>query len=333
MFFRTIPLHGKNPYYYSSLDAGFRAKRVEELILEGKSKNELSLEYMKKIQCDVKSLLAERLVKYILQVANNRNDLVKKWGIEGTIDVLKKWHYYLYSGVDHGSRKYDNQEKFESVAASIFSIWWREFVNIVLSDEVEYYNVPFPDADFPARQILIILHILEDSPSTITSYNPVYGDSDLFDDLRTPDIRETRDYDILKALKYAVDNGEKLFSSKDMDTWNWGKIHRLLMIDPFVADLRGLFSTDGGEYTVNLASTIAGFLNQPVFIQVAGPSMRMVVSMDKKGVNVELSLPGANGVYRKDNDLFNYWWECRYVKVKFTGDEKYGKIQFILEPY
>ena len=321
----------QQPYYYSTLDIGFRAKRVEELIMEGKEKNELDLNYMKKIQRDVKSLLAERTVKFIIQAAKNRPDLVSQWGLSAAIEKLKKWDFFLYSGIDHGSIKYDEKGKEDSVAASIFSIWWREFVTIVLGDEVEYYGVPFPDADFPARQALIILHILEDPPSTLTSYNPTYGDSDLFDDVRTPQ-RETRDYMILKALKLAIDDATNSFSTDRMESWNWGKIHRLIMINPFIPGSRGMYPTDGGEYTVNLASTTAGFLNQPVFIQVAGPSMRMVVEMDKNGVHAEASLPGANNAdYRSGPDLFNYWWEYRYFTLPLNKPkEKY--LKFILEP-
>ena len=201
----------------------------------------------------------------------------------------------------------------------------------MLGDEVEYYGVPFPDADFPARQVLIILHILEDPPSTITSYNPAYGDSDLFDDVRTPQ-RETRDYMILKALKLAIDDAKNSFSTDRMESWNWSKIHRLLMINPLIPGSRGMYPTDGGEYTVNLASTTAGFLNQPVFIQVAGPSMRMVVEMDKNNVHAEASLPGANNAdYRSDPDLFNYWWEYRYFTLPLNKPEdKY--LKFVLEP-
>ncbi len=315
----------EHPYYYSALDLGFRAKRVEDLILEGKKENKLDLEYMKMIQRDVKSLLAERCVKFILQAAENRPDLVSQWNLYKAIEHLRNWKSYnLYSGIDHGTLKYTDEQKKESISAAIFSIWWREMVTLTLGDEVEYYHVPFPDADLPARQTLIILHILEDPSETITSYDPAYGDSKLFDDVRTPE-RETRDYIILKALKLALEAGEKSFGTPQLNEWRWGNIHQLFMINPFIAASRGLYPTDGGEYTVNLASTIAGFLNQPIFVQVAGPSMRMVVSMDENGVHAEASLPGANnGDFRNGPDLFPYWWEYRYfpLELKKTGEQR-----------
>ena len=320
----------EKPYYYSALDIGFRAKRVEELIQEGKENNELNLDYMEKIQSDVKSLLAERTVKFIIKAAQNRPDLVKEWSLSDAIASLKNWDYFLYSGISHGSIKYNDRQKEDSIAASIFYIWWREFVNLVIGDEVKFYQVPMPDADFPARQVLIILHILEDPPSTITSYNPVYGDSDLFDDVTTPQVRETRDYMILKALKLALRDAQKSFSTSDISQWNWGRIHQLLMINPLLPLSRGLYPTDGGEYTVNLASTVSGFLNSPTFIQIAGPSMRMIVAMDEKGVKAEASLPGANNEnYRSGVDLFHYWWEYRYFELPLKKPEN-AYLKYIL---
>jgi penicillin amidase len=144
-----------------------------------------------------------------------------------------------------------------------------------------------------------LLHILEDvnrtEPGFVVHTLGENGQSTLWDDKNTPEV-ETRDEQLLEALRRGLEFLEDRFDSNDPDVWRWGKIHQVLFqhflgqAGIAVADL-GTFPAPGGRFTVNPANF---GLNSDSFRFTGGPSQRFVAVLDPNGIRAVNIIPGGN---------------------------------------
>lgn len=270
-------------YLHSSNADGFRARiitdRVEELMKAGK----ITKEQLVTLQANTTSLMAKRLMPFLLAARDAEPDLVTSLGISDALSRLSAWDFTNPSGVDADYRTDGGpsaEEISASIAAAIFNTFQPRFLKAAFGDEEAQYAATF--SELPAA-----LYLLENPTGSRTGLGA-------FDDLTTTGVVETPNQLILKALADAV----KFLSTTlgaDPKEWRWGAIHQEEVQDlfgEFGVSFRtlGPFPRGGSNSTVDVAGTGMATDNFHFF---AGPQMRFVAEVGKDGIVARSSLPGG----------------------------------------
>jgi penicillin amidase len=157
-------------------------------------------------------------------------------------------------------------------------------------------------------------------------------DSPWWDDLRTPDVRETRD-DILK--KSLADGAQLLIGELGANPadWQWGKLHtaifasRALGTSPlaFIFN-RGPYEVDGGTAAVNNTGTGDSFRraysNPPgkltaIFSERSVPSLRQIIDLGDLNASRFIHTTGQSGLPTQPHydDFIDKWRNIQYVPM------------------
>jgi penicillin amidase len=256
----------KYPYFITTYwEPPYRAQRIRELLA---MKDKFGLDDFKTIQSDQYSKHAQFLMSLILEVLPEFKQDTK-----------------LKSYFCHSLQTWDFNLDAESVSPAIFEIFLtRLFKNIFideLGDSLFYNFLELPNI-----------------PIRITDMLLTKGTSDWFDDIHTPDIKETMTDIILVSLEEAFEYFKTNFG-ETVQHWRWGNIHsltfehtlgkqkpldRLFNIGPFPL---------GGSYTsVNNASYMLG---KNDFRTIAGPSMRQLVDLSNRNNSLIVIPTGQSG--------------------------------------
>ena len=268
----------KDDYPYPiTLDAmpGYRAARIRELLL---SKEKWTAEGFRKLQTDVYSKQAERLLPALIEAVNQGNLSEKE---QQAYNFLKNW---------------DREADLDSVGASLFFATYREAWDLTLSD------------DF-SPSIMELLDLLGVAYGFFDRVWAELPEAQIFDRKDTPE-RESRT-DILRlAFSSAVRKlGKKLGS--DIREWRWGKLHILTVKHAFgdEAAAASLFNV-GGDPIPGARATVwaaeSGWGEDYTFPVLHGPVFRHVHDLGKKdegGIVVDVGqsgwpkTPGYNNGY------------------------------------
>ncbi len=233
-------------YYW---DNGDRAQRITNMIDDTLAANgKITAEDYAVMQFDSYSMLAEVYVPLLTSLSSDDPD------IQAAQALLKEWDY---------------QERRDSVATSIFELFFWNLSPAILGDELADVEENFPWYNDAQQVFLYDLAANEDAV--------------WWDNVTSAEV-ESRDDILLQAL------GESLAWLQEnvggsMDDWAWGEIHTstfkslplgnsgVSIIEKLVN--RGPFPTDGGNNIVNATSWNP---EQPAEV-VWLPSMRMIVDM------------------------------------------------------
>jgi hypothetical protein len=113
-------------------------------------------------------------------------------------------------------------QRADSVASTIFHAWLGRMFQRAIADEntaLRQSGVPFGYDTLRA-----VLHLLE-RPMELRTRDMSTGQSAVWDDLTTTDVRESRDWILLKSLDEALQGLETTYGTADMDRWLWGERH------------------------------------------------------------------------------------------------------------
>ena len=231
-------------------DYGFRSQRIRDLLARAVATgHRLTVADMQGIQTDTRNGVAAVLVPWLLRTP------VPDSFTEEAVDLLRGWDY---------------EEPADSAAAAYFNVVWAAVLNLTFSDEL-------PDGFRPDggdRWFEVVTQLLN------RPRDPWW------DDRRTPDVVESRDEVLRRALSQAR---LQLTSTlgKDPDRWAWGRLHQVYLTQSplggqgspwFVHELvnRGPYDAPGGSAVVNAFGWDAAGGS---FDVNAAPSMRMVVDL------------------------------------------------------
>ena len=312
---------------------GFRATRITEMI-EGKigRGEKISFDDMKAMQADTVLIDAEYFVPWILQAMENAeaqgaNPALAQFAaspvIQAAVGRLGQWNYSTPTGIPQGYDASDvngvlsspnAEEVADSVAATIYSVWRGRFIANTIDtlisgiEQVAGTGLPRPGS---GETLAALRNLLDNWEAT-----GGFGASGL-NFFNVPGINEAaarRDILILKSVGDAIglitsDAFAPAFAkSTDMNSWNWGKLHRLVLDHPlggplnippagggFPAPLPGLpgIPVDGGFGTVDASSHSARAGSVNGFMFGSGPVRRFVASESGDGITAETSLPGG----------------------------------------
>ncbi|MFF2651844.1 penicillin acylase family protein [Streptomyces sp. NPDC058045] len=293
---------GKYPYALTS-DWGYgsRSQRIEDLIkskIEGGGK--VSTEDMRTMQMDNSSEIAKLLVPKLLKI-----DISDPYVREAQ-KLLEGWDY---------------TQNPDSAAAAYFNSVWRNILKLAFGNKLpkelrvegQCLNVEPADSTGPVDEDRKVRECGQRSPD---SAQPDGGDRwfevvrKIVDDegnswwqtpkTRTQKAGQTRDQLFARAMDDARwELTAKL--GKDIDTWNWGRLHRLMLKNQTLGTAgpgvlryalnRGPWNLGGGEAAVDATGWNAAGGYSVVWV----PSMRMVVNLADFDKSKWINLTGASG--------------------------------------
>ncbi|MCX4609633.1 MULTISPECIES: penicillin acylase family protein [Streptomyces] len=335
----------KDKYPYTlTTDWGYgtRSQRITDLI-EAKIKGggKISTDDMRQMQLDDSSEIAKLIVPKLLKI-----DVADK-NVRDAQKLLEGWDY---------------TQDADSAAAAYFNATWRNILKLAFGNKLpkelrvkgQCLNVAPVDTTGPADENQTVR---ECGQREADQAQPDGGDR-WFEVVRK--IIDDPNNDWWKApktrLDKAADNRDELFAramkdarweltaklGKDMDTWSWGRLHRLFLKNqtlgtegPGVLQYmlnRGPWKLGGGEATVNATGWNAAGGYGVVWV----PSMRMVVNLDDFDKSKWINLSGASGhAYSAHyTDQTDKWAKGELLPWSFSGKavDKSTSDTLVLKP-
>ncbi len=282
-------------------DYGYRAKRIEQMILE---KDRLSVDDMRQMHMDSHSIFAGEIMPYItaIQPSDPRE--------AGAIERMTNW---------------DGNCDANSNGCAIFEAYWRALSHAALDDEVG--DSLAADANGSGTHSQITLRALLADPG-----------SKWWDNINTPE-KETRDAIMLQALKQTITTLQTRMGS-DMDAWQWGKIHTVTFENQTlgrsgtqpIEDLfnRGPYAVGGGMGLVNAVGVGRDFSAG------SGPSWRAVYDVNDWSNSLGIHTTGQSGhaLHPNYDNMIPLWLKGDNAPLLWTRDEvaKDGVATLVLEP-
>jgi penicillin amidase len=328
----------KYPYLLTKdPDYGTRSQRINQLI-ESKTRDggKISPDDMQTMQMDDTSEIGKLLTPLLLKID------IKTPEVKEAQDLLKDWDY---------------KQDSDSAAAAYFNAVWRNILKLAfgnkmpkeLRPEGECLNVPpenqaeNPDAPRTVRECgqREKDNAQPDGGSRWSEVVRGLVDQPKSDWWKTPRTR----------LKSGTGNRDQLFAKamadarweltaklgKDISTWNWGRLHRLMLKNQTIGTEgpgfmqwllnRGPWNLSGGEAAVNATGWNAAGGYDVIWV----PSMRMVVDLSNFDDSRWINLTGASGHARSPHytDQTGKWakgellpWAFSDKKVEKTTDAK-----------
>jgi len=242
----TLP-NGQPIYLACWHDPGFRVGRIHQLI-EGLG-HPMTLDDMAAIQADARSALGAKLApglvtalehamaeaatpgthqdltavvssaRYKAAPVQEMHDLLVQWGASGGYDTP--------AGVslDDGSLSTDPKQAASSEATLVFQTWLMRAMQAILGDELTAIGYDPPPLDYHDLRV-VTTYLLTADATKLATYDPFAGGSELFDDLTTPNVLETRDEREVTSLLDALDYLNAALGP-DRSKWRWGLVHTL----------------------------------------------------------------------------------------------------------
>ncbi len=267
---------------------GDRAQRINTLLTESDLH---TTDTFRRMQADTVALTARGIIFPYLEALPVSSDMR---AAQETLSYLLNWDHALTEGSSH---------------AAIFAYLVRHLVIETFRDQV-------PD-DIPVtiRQLKSIMQLLPDA------------NNGWWDDARTPDVIETRDDILLRALQQAVSQIAAEQGNNPAE-WRWGATHTanfinlplgasgIELIESFVN--RGPIPTGGGYATVN--AQLWDLDTQQV---EALPMLRIIVDFADDGINLVVNSTGQSAHATSDHyfDQNPLWAENNYRPLHFTRAE------------
>jgi penicillin G amidase len=271
----------------------FRAKRIEQLLMEGRGESALTAAYMQRMQSDTVDLGTLRLLDHLKRTVPDDDSQ------RSALEHLRNWH---------------GDMSVDSVGAVIFFVWAEQLREEIFATRMaRYWNKPeqAPVADAIARHATydVLLNALTDSSSQWC--RPGEGAS------TRPCAAELH-----RALDRTIRELNKLMGSQ-MSKWRWGEAHTALYAHKPFSSLQPLASlferrvpSGGSSDTINAAN--ASYRESSGYEQTIGPSFRQVIEMagERSGYwYVNSTGQSGNMLSPHYDDMITPWREGRYFEL------------------
>jgi penicillin amidase len=310
----------ENYPYFLGLDFsyGYRARRIAEMI-EG-DEDGISVEDVKRMQADTFNQDAAEVVPYLegldlskevvseyLKEREPKSEKERKKKEEEEKEIQKALEPARQSLLE-----WDKRMEMESPQAVLYSFFWLKLAEEAFADQ-------YPDAIVEGGRSRLrnaLFYLLKDPE------NPWW------DDIRTPDVRETRDDILVRAFRKGYEAGvERL--GKEYASWEWGDVHRAEFRNQTLGESgikpienifnRGPVPTAGGTVQVNHA----GWDVEEPFEVNHISAMRQIIDLSDVGKSLMVHPPGQSGHPRHTHydDLIEPWRKIEYHSNLWTHAE------------
>ena len=265
---------------------GYRAQAIVDLIKA--APDQISVEYIKRMQGDNHDLLADSLVPILLEINFGDSALIEARQLFGD------WDY---------------QTDMDSAAAALYMVFWQNLIDNTIQDDLpDYYHVGVGGT---AKEIIRLLSIQPDNA--------------WWDDPSTPDKEVLEDIFRL-TFEQSVQELQKELG-KDISVWQWGDLHTITFENqvmnsfPFIKNVfnRGPFPASGGSSIIN--STGWDPANPYVINWL--PSQRMIVDLNDLSNSVSIHTTGQSGhAYHPHYiDMADLWRKIYYHPMLWTSGQ------------
>ena len=269
--FNQMPEPGD--YYGTAYFIFERPFRFEEM---AKAKDKFSVDDIRDMQNDVGSNLAKRWVPQIAKVCGDDQ------GLAGYVAILKDWDYGITT---------------DSPQATLFNSFSTHLIKNTLYDQLgkEIVDELFKDLHVSIPTQWLIRYMGDNN-------------NEIWDDISTAAVKETRDDMVLKSMKDAVAELSARLGDNPQN-WSWGKVHQMTIkhqlggVLPFL-NLSPL-SYAGDDFTIH-----AGWWDRAhPYEMYSGAAIRIVVDMSDLSSMTIMSPPGQSGMYLSPyySDLAETW--------------------------
>lgn len=279
------------PYYLSCYwEPPYRAQRITELLA---GKELLTTKDFQDLQRDQKSLMAQEIVPYIIDVLQSQQ-LHKGEPLEQAYQLLKSWDFV---------------EEPNSIPAAIFHNFYLSLVHNIFKDEMggELFSQFIQVPNVPIR---IVSRLLKK------------GSSLWFDDVRTTDVIEDMNTIILQSLREGLDSLAS--ENGEIGSWRWGDLHTLTFSHPYsVIKSLGLFF-DIGPYPVGGSGVTVNntcYLFDKPFEPLLGPCTRQIVDLANIENALSIITTGQSGHFLSKHykDQTPLWLNVEYHQLSMDS--------------
>lgn len=267
-------------------DYGYRGQRINELLL---AEDAHTIATVQTIQTDNKHLGAVEVMPYLVALTIDDADLAS------ARDWLAEW---------------DFMSSADSAQAAYYNTFWERLMHLLFDDQLgEDYEAGGSSQQWWATTLLL------QDPENLW-----------WDDASTPDVTETRDDILLRALDEGYDNAVQALGA-DRDAWRWGALHGAVFVSQPLGvsgiDLvegivnRGPHPTGGGASIVNATSWNA---TNDDFNITSLPSYRMIVDLGDLDASVNMHTTGQSGhpYSQHYDDMIEPWATYQYKPMRFS---------------
>lgn len=272
-----------------------RFDRISEFL---KSRSVFDVEDFRLLQNSYESPYARDVSSYIPKAfgSNNSSDPNIEWCIER----FKAWNGEMNAGESIGS-VYN-----AFLVYLIKNTFFDELGESVFNDFLVIQNMPYRSLELILKQ----------------------NENKWFDNTNSKKI-ETRDDMIRLSLQQAIDFLKIQYTNQDINTWNWGGLHKakfrhpLGIIEALDKSFNiGPYDVGGDQTTVNNSEySFNEVLTSGKFGVIVGPSMRMIVNLADIGHPLTVNSTGQSGqpVSRHYSDQARMWLFGEY-KTNVTSE-------------
>lgn len=248
----------KEKYYISYLwEPGSRFGRIKEFLL---SRSVFDIDDFRLLQNNYESPFAKAIVKHL--VDSYKEITVSDENTRWCIERFKNWNGELIANESIGS-VYNT-----FLLYLLKNIYEDELGTDVFNDFLTIQNIPY-------RSVEILLN------ETRTG-----EENSWFDNISTVH-NESKNEILRKSLEQAIEFLKTKFTNQDINTWNWGELHKvkfrhpLGMVEALDKSFNiGPFDIGGDQTTVNNTEyRFEDVISKGDFNVVVGPSMRMIVDL------------------------------------------------------
>jgi penicillin amidase len=284
------------PYHMTNYFLFERALRFEEI---ADATDRVTADEARRIQLDTVSMVARRWVPHIMRVAADEE-------FSALTALLSGWDFSMSS---------------KSPAATLFNSFYFHLMTNTLADEVgqELWKEQLSQAYLIYIPDLLLTKVIDDNEYL------------LFDDITTPDTRETRDDIIKRSLRNAeMELTERL--GDDPTGWEWSKVHRMIFTHPLGKKL-GFFNlspipTEGDSFTINAGM----WESSNPYEMTSGGVIRMVVDFADIEHATIISPPGQSGLYLSPHydDVAKPWAQGEQIPMHFLDAGELSRVLVLM---
>ena len=256
------------PYYISTWFAqDYRFRRINEMLT---AKEILSIEDFERMQADFKSKLVEDFKPAMVASLKDAGDLNSLE--DECLQLLVNWDGVLSK---------------EGAAPAVFETFYIQFIHNLFADEM---------GDELFKEFLTLNDIISHAVAQLWEH----PSSGWYDNVSTPDRRETFDDIVLQSFRDAIRQLQNRLGDNP-GKWHWGAIHQLTLKHPLgsVSALDRLFQLNRGPYPVGGSyHTVCPYkynLSDP-FPVVHGASHRHIYSPGNWDESVSVIPTGTSGI-------------------------------------
>lgn len=287
-------VRGDEPFFSREGSYGYRASRIEELIL---SSSEHTVETMSQIQFDMRDGGAETLVPYLMGVHD-----VDDEGVSAMLDVIRDWSQLDQPFHSNG----------ESAGAAAYQATWRHVLMNTFADE-------FPEDHLPvggSRWFEVVGLLLQSEADT------------WWDDASTDEV-ERRD-DILRRSLIDAHNELSELIGDDPSDWSWGELHladfeNQTLGQSGIAPIEWLFNRSAPARVGGSSSIVnaVGWDTDKSFLVDWVPSQRMVVDLADLSSSTFAHTTGQSGhaFHRHYANMIESWTDGDQGPMHWTKDD------------